>query len=377
MRLIGEWKDEKAAYGFQAFLLSQKIESSYEPFQDPGAQTLTFRIWIVNEDDYDQAMVFFREFQENPSDPRFAFSREAPVPLKVPPKWKVRVEMPPQTPRWGLSMTGFFILVCACLFFLNTMQELQVVRDQGSIYNTFVGTPIEEAALFDYPQYRENFKQFLEIYPIKEEADLKNLPPDGQACLAKLQNYPQWLGFSQLALTHDWKGEEKLPDGTLFGKIRQGEYWRLITPIFLHGGILHILFNMMIVWVFGKQIENRIGKFRLFCMVIVIGVVTNVAQYLMTGPLFYGFSGVAVGMGGFIWMRQRIAPWEGYPIHPSSLLSLGLFVMIIWALDFLLMTLQFFGLSSFQTQIANTAHIGGGLLGILFGRLSLFARRGK
>ena len=71
---------------------------------------------------------------------------------------------------------------------------------------------------------------------------------------------------------------------TLFGKIRQGEVWRLFTPVLLHGGILHLLFNMAWVWMFGRLIEQRLGSFKYLFLSIIVGVISNVAQYLMSGP---------------------------------------------------------------------------------------------
>ena len=99
-----------------------------------------------------------------------------------------------------------------------------------------------------------------------------------------------------------------------FEKIRQGEVWRLFTPCLLHFDFLHILFNMAWLWILGKQIEERIHWKKLGLLILIVGIVSNTAQYLVSGPSFLGFSGIVVGMAGFIWMRQRNAPWEGYPL---------------------------------------------------------------
>ena len=59
--------------------------------------------------------------------------------------------------------------------------------------------------------------------------------------------------FSQCKKSRDGKTAKEIP---LFEKIRQGELWRLFTPCILHRDFLHILFNMIWVWILVKQIEE-------------------------------------------------------------------------------------------------------------------------
>ncbi len=54
MRLIGEFKEEKQSFGFQAFLKKEGIQSLYDSTKDAAGQT-TFRLWIIEEDDFDKA----------------------------------------------------------------------------------------------------------------------------------------------------------------------------------------------------------------------------------------------------------------------------------------------------------------------------------
>lgn len=91
----------------------------------------------------------------------------------------------------------------------------------------------------------------------------------------------------------------------LFQKLRQGQLHRLITPVFLHGSILHILFNMIWLFVLMKQIEMKIGAIKTLFLSIAIGIVSNVIQYIVTGPFFVGASGIIVGLAAFIWIRQK------------------------------------------------------------------------
>ena len=178
-------------------------------------------------------------------------------------------------------------------------------------------------------------------------------------------------------MQRSWKDYDALPPGTLFGKIRQGEVWRLFTPVLLHGNLLHILFNMAWVWVLGRQIEQRIGIFRYLIFTLIIGVIANVFQYIASGPEFLGYSGIVMGMVGFIWMRQKMAPWEGYPLQPTIVRFILIYVMVLLVLELVSLGLDFFHVTELYANIANTAHIIGGLTGIVLARLPFFSRSSR
>src|SRR5262249_19576251 len=57
--------------------------------------------------------------------------------------------------------------------------------------------------------------------------------------------------------------------GKAFPEIRAGEVWRLVTPIFLHGGLLHLLFNMLWLYQLGGQIETQESSRYIAVMVLV------------------------------------------------------------------------------------------------------------
>ena len=109
-------------------------------------------------------------------------------------------------------------------------------------------------------------------------------------------------------------------------------------------------------------------------LILLVGIASNTAQYLISGPSFIGFSGVIVGMAGFIWMRQHSAPWEGYPLSRATFFFLLLFVLSMAVLGFLVFALNLFSILEITPVIANTAHIIGGVTGIVLGRFSFFAR---
>ncbi|PYK98399.1 MAG: hypothetical protein DME19_12705, partial [Verrucomicrobia bacterium] len=101
-------------------------------------------------------------------------------------------------------------------------------------------------------------------------------------------------------------------------EIRHGELWRLVTPIFLHGGLMHILFNMLCLSDFGTMIERRQNTRVLTALVLVIAALSNLGQYLWQGPDFGGMSGVVYGLIGYIWMRGKFDPNSSLFLHSST-----------------------------------------------------------
>lgn len=238
-------------------------------------------------------------------------------------------------------------------------------------------TPIEQNLLFDYPQYLVDMEKFFQEHPVASFDDFKKLSPEADAAYKKVEQEPTWKGLTELIVTRSMKDYKDIPDGTLFGKIRQGQFWRLFTPVLLHGGLLHILFNMAWLWILGRQIEQRLSLPKMVLMILILGILSNIVQYLMGGPTFLGFSGIVVGMVGFIWMRQKLAPWEGYPLQRPVILFIVVFVGAMLALELISLSLQFFHLVQISANIANSAHIAGGIFGSLLARLRFFARRSK
>jgi GlpG protein len=132
---------------------------------------------------------------------------------------------------------------------------------------------------------------------------------------------------------------------------------------------------MLWLWYLGRPIEERIGPWRTLLLTLAAGIGPNIAQYLISGPFFIGYSGIVMALAGFIWMRERIAPWEGYPLNKGTVLFLLLFIAAIFILQVVAFFIQIFTSSHFTPQIANTAHIMGGLIGALLARSTFFAQR--
>lgn len=94
-------------------------------------------------------------------------------------------------------------------------------------------------------------------------------------------------------------------------ELKEGELWRLVTPIFLHFGLMHIVFNAMWLMDLGPMIERRKGALWLLGFVLITAVASNFAQAYFVSPAFGGFSGVNYGLIGYAWIMGRRAPGSG------------------------------------------------------------------
>lgn len=138
-----------------------------------------------------------------------------------------------------------------------------------------------------------------------------------------------------------------------------GQWWRLVTPMFLHFGVLHLAFNALWYWELGRRIELRSGSLWLLGLTLLFGLVSNTVQWLYTGhPFFGGLSGVLYGLLGYCWIYQLLAPNVHFDL-PKGVVAL----MLVWLVLCLsgLVTLLGFG------AIANAAHVSGLLVGCAAG----------
>ncbi len=139
----------------------------------------------------------------------------------------------------------------------------------------------------------------------------------------------------------------------------QGQYWRLVTPAFLHFGWLHIVFNALWLWELGSRVERVMGHLNMVLLFLVIAAVSNSSQYLFGGPgLFGGMSGVVYGLLGFAWVAPLLQP--RWPIQPARGIML---FMVGWLLVCMAGLVEVLGFGA----VANAAHLGGLVCGALLG----------
>lgn len=128
------------------------------------------------------------------------------------------------------------------------------------------------------------------------------------------------------------------------------QWWRLLTPAFMHFSALHIIFNLMWWGTLGAQIERKFGALSLTLILLSTAILSNLAQLAVSGPNFGGLSGVVYGIIGFAW-------WCGW-LRPSWQLNLPNYIVgfsIIWLL------LGYLDL--LWVSVANTAHTVGLVVG--------------
>ncbi len=154
--------------------------------------------------------------------------------------------------------------------------------------------------------------------------------------------------INERARTIEW--QRGLPE------IRSGQVWRLLTPIFLHFGFIHILFNLMWLKDLGSLIERRQSMPLLLALVVGTGVASNLAQYAWAGPHFGGMSGVVFGLLGYIWVRGRCDPKSGYHLDRRTVTWMGIWLVL--------------GMTGVVGGIANAAHVVGLLVGMAWGFLA-------
>lgn len=146
------------------------------------------------------------------------------------------------------------------------------------------------------------------------------------------------------------------PVGGGFAEIQKGQVWRLATPMFLHFGPLHLIFNMIWLWTLGRPLEHMLRRTRYILTIIGISIIANVAQaWFGQGTNFGGMSGVVYGLFGFVVVHARLHPTGGLYLDPRTVRF-----MMIWLL------LCFTGLMG---PIANWAHVFGLFAGGLIGAL--------
>jgi GlpG protein len=143
--------------------------------------------------------------------------------------------------------------------------------------------------------------------------------------------------------------------------LRSHQYWRLVTPMFLHFGWLHIVFNSLWTWEIGRRIEVVNGASVLLLIVLVSSVSANVLQYWLTGPGFFGgMSGVVYGLLGFCLSWSKLLPDRDQGVHKPIYIFMLAFLVIGFTGAFDLLRLG---------NLANGAHLGGLIAGLVMGVL--------
>lgn len=307
MRQLATFPDADAARALADYLLTLKIDTQLEQQSDGWA------IWIRDEDHIPRARQELEEFQRNPSDSRYTAAA----------------------------------------------QTANILRQRKRK---------EEAAYF---RRQERFQRRMSG-PIASQRWTVGLIV-ACALVSLVSNGGNDLKVVEVLSIAPYRFVEGgiLPAAGGLKPTLQGQLWRLVTPIFLHFGIWHLLFNMYMLYYLGGAIERRRGPFRYVSLVLVIAVVSNLVQYyfghpVLVGselkfihlPFFGGMSGVDYGLFGYIWMKARFQPQLGLHIDPST---------VVFMVVFLVLCMTPFAHFIIGSGVANGAHVGGLLAGMLIG----------
>ena len=146
------------------------------------------------------------------------------------------------------------------------------------------------------------------------------------------------------------------------------QWWRLITPIFIHFGLMHLAFNALWYWELGRRIEIRSGSLWLLGLTLLFALVSNTAQWLVSGStaLFGGLSGVLYGLLGYCWLYQLILPNVHFDLPKGVVI-----MMLAWLVLCLSGVVTMLGFGA----IANAAHVGGLVIGCICGIVAAGVQR--
>jgi GlpG protein len=169
------------------------------------------------------------------------------------------------------------------------------------------------------------------------------------------------------------------PDGRfdMWTSVRRGEVWRLITPIFIHYGIMHIVLNMYWLYSFGAAVEDRRGSLVMLLLVLALALSSNIGQAIEVslrerGALFGGMSGVGYGLFGYVFVKARFDSRERYFLSPGTT-----FMAMLWFALCILRDIPPFDklLEGAIPPIANTAHAAGLIAGAAIAYVPLLIRK--
>jgi GlpG protein len=146
----------------------------------------------------------------------------------------------------------------------------------------------------------------------------------------------------------------RISKGDPAASLKNGEIWRVITPIFPHGSPMHLVFNVFAMIYLGKIVESMEGTLRYSLLVLVTAIFSSLLQGLLPssffgGPFFVGISGVVYGLFSYLLLKSMLRPEIGVRLsEPSVMIMLGILIV---------------GFTGMLGPLANMAHLGGFLSG--------------
>ncbi len=154
----------------------------------------------------------------------------------------------------------------------------------------------------------------------------------------------------------------RFTDLFILNALSWSEPWRFATSIFLHGGVVHLLYNLLALIVFGSIVERLIGRARFLIIFIITGVLANLVSVNFYSSSL-GASGAIFGViGALIILRPSMMVWAfGLPM-PVFIAGL------LWAAGDILGAYGFL-MGNPISNTGNIAHLSGMIFGFIFGAL--------
>jgi GlpG protein len=143
------------------------------------------------------------------------------------------------------------------------------------------------------------------------------------------------------------------------------EWWRLLTPTFLHFSLTHLAFNCLWIYILGSKIEELDGKGLLLFVFVTSSILSNAGQFLWTQQiLFGGLSGGVYGLLGYCFIIELDGKKGRYGLPEALYLF-----MLIWLIIGFTGILSVFGFGN----VANTAHLIGMIAGFIIGLITKYS----
>jgi membrane associated rhomboid family serine protease len=146
----------------------------------------------------------------------------------------------------------------------------------------------------------------------------------------------------------------------------------LLTSMFMHGGLLHIFGNMLFLWIFGDNVEHRIGHIPYLVFYVVAGLVASFAQILVNTTSVIPTLGASGAISGVLGAYLVLFPTNRvtvlmlrFPMQVPAIVAIGL-----WAVFQFISGISEFGTAGEGGGVAYMAHIGGFVAGVVAGLVS-------
>jgi GlpG protein len=326
MRQAGTLTNEQDAKRFVDYLLTLGIEAKADHAADGSI------IWIYDETRLAEGKAELSAFRNHPQDAKYA---EAPRKAEA-----LRREATTAQRRAARNVVD-----------MRTRWSSPHVKGPRPLTWLLIGISAMVGFITSFGEHQEPIYPHLYMVPI-------GVRPSDQELSKRLREAIRTGDSAKIKEVYE---SVSRPFPSNLSAIRHGQVWRLVTPIFVHLSLMHLLFNMYWLFLLGGMIEDRYGALWLLALVLITAVISNLTQYYWAGPMFGGMSGVNYALFGYIWMKSKFDPAAGLYIGQRDV-----FLMLLWfAACF----------TGWLGPVANGAHAGGLISGAVIGYLPALIRR--